>query len=592
MVFMLIAAVTGMQADNYITEVISLGAENGHGSSVIKEYRNKGWIVVDNDLNRNAGGWDVYIAYKTSSTANPATDYITDICASEKNVSSFTFDGRTYYRSPTNSGFNGDLNRGAGGAFIYIYYTRDRVKLTSFGDTKRVITKLSVTNVGEDNDQSTGAISWRNSQYSGLCDVNRSAGGDYIYIQQHFTTQTLEWKEEPTFASGLVFNGTVQNLVRKTAAERNWGTLKFRVNNGPWTTDKPQGQNVGTYKVDYVLDGAHFANNSTTKSATVTIDAPTVKAKDLTGVFNQAEKKVHLNWSVGSIPGNYTDYYWVIYRDGVKIAKLNHNVFTYADGGYTNETSPVYDVYYVSKFWDENTTSDDTKTTVTVSTVRTVPVNNVEVECQADRIIFAWTSDGYATGFGNKFRIYVGDDEAPVYTLTPTDMQTTFRWEHRTTDQHSNRQNKVDEETGVPYTEEPLNACNPSTYRIEGVIGDKVLNSYDINPKAIGNGTLFYNLDATKGVYEGMVKLSWHVNKQGSTLTKTYIVERRQAEQENEAWTMLARMSNTDDYLTYDDQTALPGVFYDYRVTVEDKCSDGTIINNEITNIGYAKSTD
>ena len=591
MVFMLIAAVTGVQADNYITEVISLGAENGHGSSVIKEYRNKGWTVVDNDLNRNAGGWDVYIAYKTSSTANPATDYITDICASEKNVSSFTFDGRTYYRSPTNSGFNGDLNRGAGGAFIYIYYTRDRVKLTSFGDTKRVITKLSVTNVGEDNDQSTGAISWRNSQYSGLCDVNRSAGGDYIYIQQHFTTQTLEWKEEPTFASGLVFNGTVQNLVRKTAAERNWGTLKFRVNNGPWTTDKPQGQNVGTYKVDYVLDGAHFANNSTTKSATVTIDAPTVKAKDLTGVFNQAEKKVHLNWSVGSIPGNYTDYYWVVYRDGVKIAKLNHDVFTYADGGYTNETSPVYDIYYVSKFWDENTTSDDTKTTVTVSTVRTVPVNNVEVECQADRIIFAWTSDGYATGFGNKFRIYVGDDEAPVYTLTPTDMQTTFRWEHRTTDQHSNRQNKVDEETGVPYTEEPLNACNPSTYRIEGVIGDKVLNSYDINPKAIGNGTLFYNLDATKGVYEGMVKLSWHVNKQGSTLTKTYIVERRQAEQENEAWTMLARMSNTDDYLTYDDQTALPGVFYDYRVTVEDKCSDGTIINNEITNIGYAKST-
>lgn len=31
MVFMLIAAVTGMQADNYITEVISLGTENGHG---------------------------------------------------------------------------------------------------------------------------------------------------------------------------------------------------------------------------------------------------------------------------------------------------------------------------------------------------------------------------------------------------------------------------------------------------------------------------------------------------------------------------------------------------------------------------------
>ena len=591
MVFMLIATVMGVQADNYITEVVSLGAEQGKGASLKTEYRNKGWTVIDNDLNRNAGGWDVYIAYKTSSTANPETDYITDICASEKNVNSFTFEGRTYYRSKTNSGFNGDMNRGAGGAYIYIYYTCDRVKLQTYGDNKRVITKLSITNVGEDNDQSTAAISWRNSKYSGLCEVNKGAGGDDIFIQQHFTTQTLEWKEEPTFASGLVFNGIVQNLVRKTAAECNWGTLKYRVNDGPWTTDKPHGQNVGTYKVDYFLDGAHFANNSTTKSATVTIDAPIVKAKDLTGVFNQAEKKVHLNWSVGSIPGDYTDYYWVVYRDGVKIAKLNHDVFTYADGGYTNEASPVYDVYYVSKFWGEDTISNDTKATVAVSTLRTVPVNNVEVECQDDRIIFAWTSDGYAVGFGNKFRIYVGDDEAPIYTLTPTDMQTTFRWEHRTTDQHSNRQNKVDEETGVPYTEEPLNACDPSTYRIEGVIGDKVLNSYDINPKAIGNGTLFYNLDATKGVYEGMVKLSWHVNKQGSTLTKTYIVERRQAEQENEAWTKLARMSNTDDYLTYEDQTALPGVFYDYRVTVEDKCSDGTIINNEISSIGFAKST-
>lgn len=159
MVFMLIAAVTGMQADNYITEVISLGTENGHGSSVIKEYRNKGWIVVDSDLNRKAGGWDVYIAYKTSSTANPATDYITDICASEKNVESFTLEGRTYRRCSTNSGFNGDLNRSAGGADIYIYYTRDRVNLTSFGGNKRVITKLSITNEGEDSDSSTGAIS-------------------------------------------------------------------------------------------------------------------------------------------------------------------------------------------------------------------------------------------------------------------------------------------------------------------------------------------------------------------------------------------------------------------------------------------------
>lgn len=591
MLLMLIATMTSAQAGEYITEIISIGTKKGGGNSLKSEYRNQGWIVVDKDLNRNAGGWDVYVAYKTSNTINPETGYITDICASDKQVSSFTFEGRTYYRVPTNSGYNGDLNRDAGGAYIFLYYTRQRDNLQTYGDSKRVITALSTSSDGEDDNPQTAAISWRNSKYSGLCEVNKSAGGDDIYIQQHFTTQKLEWREDPTFATGLVFNGVEQELVKKTASDKNWGTIKFRVDNGAWTADKPMGQDVGNYKIEYYLDGGDFADYSETRSTTVSIDAPIVKAKDLTGVFNQAEKKVNLTWSVGTIPGNYTDYNWVVYRNGEKIAKLPQNVHTYADGSFTNESSPVYDVYYVSKFWDEDTKRDDTKATVTVSTVRTVPINNLEVECQDDRIIFVWTSDGYVAGFGNKFRIYVGDEESPIYTLTPSDMQTSFRWEHRTTDQHTNRQNKIDEQTGVPYTEEPLNACAPSTYRIEGVIGNTTLNSENINPKAIGNGTLFYEFDATKGAYEGMVKLSWHVNKQGSTLTKTYIVERRQAEQEGEPWAVLARMSSTDDYLTYDDQTALPGVFYDYRVTVEDKCSDGSIINNEITSIGFAKST-
>ena len=115
----------------------------------------------------------------------------------------------------------------------------------------------------------------------------------------------------------------------------------------------------------------------------------------------------------------------------------------------------------------------------------------LKVDQQADRIVFTWITDAYPEGFGHKFRIYVGDSDTPIYTLTPTNMQDTIQWEHRTTDQHTNPQDKIDSETGVPYTEQPLNACDPHTYRIEGVIGNTVLNSYDINPKAIGEATKF-----------------------------------------------------------------------------------------------------
>ena len=368
------------------------------------------------------------------------------------------------------------------------------------------------------------------------------------------------------------------------------------MNGGEWSSAVPGAIDVGNYEVEARLegrtaDGIVFANNSDTIPKTVTINPPVVKASSLTGVFNQGDKRVNLSWDAPSIPGNYADFKWVVYRNGTRIAALPSSVHTYSDNGYTNETNPVYDVYYVSNFWDIATQRDDTKASVTVSTTRSVPVNNLMVEQEPERIVFTWTSDAYPEGFGHKFLIYAGDDEDPICTLTPADMQTSFQWEHRTTDQHTNRQSHIDPETGVPYTEEPLNACAPRPYRIEGVIGNVLLNAIDISPKSIDEATKIYNVDASKGVYEGSVKLSWHVDLRGSLYAKTYIVERRRAEQEKEAWEVLTRMSSNENYLFYTDETALPGVFYDYRITVEDKCDDGSTVTSEKGNIGFAKST-
>ena len=602
MLVMLVGGTTNIQAQAYITDVIVLGNYDSalDAKNLRNEYTNKGWTVLEQDLNAGTGGWWVYIAYKTSSTANPYSGYITDICASDQKMDSFTSDGRTYYRAPTNSDFNGDLNKGSGVMpDIYLYFTRDRKNLSDYGGSKRVMTRLSTTRSTkknpDDGDNSSLAVSWRNSSYSGYLDTNENTSADYIYIHQHFTTQTAKWKREPTYASDLTYNGNSQRLITYDPISDNVGYTVFRVNDGSWSGTVPTATNVGRYKVDSRLNGTYsgntFADNSNVISKTVTINPPIVKATNLKGVFNQRDKKVNLSWSVGTIPGNYSDYKWVVYRDGKKIAELAQNVRAYADTGFSNEAKPVYDVYYVSNFWDVTTRRDDTKASVTVSTTRTMPVKNLKAEQLSDRIVFTWNSDAYPKSFGHKFRIYVNDEKDPIYTLTPADNQSAMRWEHRTTDQHTNRQNKVDAATGVPYTEEPLSACSPRTYRIVGVIGDAVLNTYNISKKAIGEGTKFYALDASKGVYEGSVKLSWHVNLQGNTSAKTYIIERRRAEQESEAWETLTRLSSSEEYLFYTDATSQPGIYYDYRVTVEDKCDDGTIVNSDMTNIGFAKST-
>ena len=585
---MLFFTVTDVCADGYITDVAVIGLESGKGNTIKSKYRGDGWTVLDKDLNAGAHGWDIFLAYKTSSTDNPESGYITDICASTQNVNSFRYEGRTYYKAHSNSEFNGDMNRGSGGAFIYLYYTRDRVRLSSYGGLKRVMTKLSTTSSEEDGYPDTEAIYWRECSYSGICDVNRDVGGEFIYIQQHFTTQTLSLKNHPSFYSDLTYTGRELNLLENGSSD--YGTMKYKVDDGNWVP-WPRATAVGDHTVEYYLDGGTYADNSSSATKTVTIHPPVVKASSLTGVFSQADKTVTLIWSAGSLPGGYTDYSWVVYRGNTQIAQLDHDVRSYVDTQYENEkTETLYSVYYVSDNWEEGTKRDDAKATVTVNTTRTVPVNNLKADCQDDRVVLTWTSDGYEEGFGNKFKIYVGDDTQPINTITPTDYQTSFQWEHRSTDKHNDRVNLIDPETGVSYTEEPLNACSPLNYRVEGVIGDKTLNQATLERKAIGKGTVFYYLEASKGVYSGTVKLSWHVNRQGSEIAKTYIVERRKAESD-EAWEVLHRMSSAEDYLFFTDETPLPGIYYDYQVTVQDKCDDGTIINYETTDIGYAKST-
>ena len=51
--------------------VLGDGISGVNAKNLKNEYTNKGWTVVNQDLNEGNGGWYVFIAYKTSSTANP-----------------------------------------------------------------------------------------------------------------------------------------------------------------------------------------------------------------------------------------------------------------------------------------------------------------------------------------------------------------------------------------------------------------------------------------------------------------------------------------------------------------------------------------
>lgn len=339
--------------------------------------------------------------------------------------------------------------------------------------------------------------------------------------------------------------------------------------------------------------GATYKDNANLALYAKWVAAPVVSSV----VFNQVNRNVVLTWTADAIQQVFSGGKWAIYCNGTFVATVDQNTTTFTHQNASDnsadkfpyESNVKYCVYYVMNGMANETQDDGLKSNeMTVNTTRTVPVNGLKAVSLDDRIVFTWSSDGYDAGWGNQFKIYVDNETEPIYTITPTAEQTSFQWEHRREANHVLRQNGVTE--GIHWTSESaLDVCSPHNYRVEGVIGSTVLNTASVEKKSIGGGTLFNSIDATKGVYPGIVKLAWKVTL-GKEGAKTYIVERKPAEKD-EAWTELYRTSSADEYLTYTDDTPLAGVYYDYRVTVEDKCDEGTIISNEITDIGFALAT-
>ncbi len=323
--------------------------------------------------------------------------------------------------------------------------------------------------------------------------------------------------------------------------------------------------------------GGTYADN-----AALTLYAQWASAPIITSaVFNQANRNVTLNWTAN--PMNYTGGKWVIYRDGVKIAAVDQATTTYPDTTFPSESIVTYEIYYVKNGWEENRQEGELKASATVNTTRHVPMYNFKAESQLDRIVLTWTSDDYPPNWGNIFNIYVDNATTPIYTITPTEKQISFQWEHRF------GTGSAGVENGIHYTyDNTLGPCSPHNYRVEGVIANTVLNTATANNKAIGGGSKLVSLEATKGVYPGIVKLAWSIDVEGTA--KTYIIERKRAEKE-EAWTELYRMSSTDKYMFYTDDTPLPGIYYDYRVTMQERCENNSVFSNDITNIGFAQTT-
>ena len=174
----LFAFTQGVWAETFITDVMIISGNQSQTDGYKTQYQNEGWTIIDNDLNAGAGGNFIYLLYKTNESSGSSGTAVTGFylkTGNDDHPNTITQDGHTYSLVPAVGAY--DLNYGAGGAYIYLYYTKEAFS------PSRVVTGIYF------NSNSNGALGANGNTSSGF-DLNSGAGGDYIYM--HVVTITTD----------------------------------------------------------------------------------------------------------------------------------------------------------------------------------------------------------------------------------------------------------------------------------------------------------------------------------------------------------------------------------------------------------------
>ena len=75
--FAMLGMAQGTWATDYVTDVMLIGAGKSI-NNLKKQYQNEGWTLIDYDLNKGAGGAYVFLLYKTESSTGSSGKPITD----------------------------------------------------------------------------------------------------------------------------------------------------------------------------------------------------------------------------------------------------------------------------------------------------------------------------------------------------------------------------------------------------------------------------------------------------------------------------------------------------------------------------------
>ena len=265
----------------------------------------------------------------------------------------------------------------------------------------------------------------------------------------------------------------------------------------------------------------------------------------------------------------------------------NGNLSVVDDNSLQYDTDYKYEVSFIPTGMTEDTTATKILTsTVEARLVRDVPITITKIAEGENDLTVYWNAP--QLGGNNKFQYKVyraeGNSQNDGTTGAPS-----YSWEEVGKIDVSNYK-----QTEYSFKDtKNLKSCTQYFYKVELVVeawndktfdsGEKQLKSYRIKGKSSVT-----SLEASKGDYTGVVKLSWKAEQKGTTSTK-YVLSRRIIG--GTQWSQVYAVDGTSQSYYYEDNTALAGNYYQYRVRSYVQCDNDQFTSGEELCDGFCRST-
>lgn len=294
------------------------------------------------------------------------------------------------------------------------------------------------------------------------------------------------------------------------------------------------------------------------------------------------KKQILLTWqaSGGLCYANGT---WSIYRypdghpeDKTKVASdIPYNTRKYTDDVPDYDQKYVYQIYFVPTNSPSGKLLSRQMESTTQFVQRSFPINITDVVSDKKSITVKWQCPEFKGNESYAFKLLrteskngqPGDDWTEVATVNVTDKG----------------------KTQYEYTDtRDLKLCPTYIYKVQTtMLENKLFSSINILEGRITGNSQVTAVNATKGDYNGLVKVAWEADQVGADVTRYEVARRVKG---TDTWATIYKTSGTASSYYYEDQTALPGQYYDYKVVSITTC-DGSDTRLEKSDDGFSRAT-